>query len=210
MFVPTSMMCRGRSARTRIRSICATSGSAMGWLCSAAYCSMRASSASRGGVSESRYSAWVRWRILSMPAFMGDGSLAETAPYPKTGLSLLMGYRRDVNAARNLLIAKVVLVSKQSLASCAETPLTDLRILENDFAGGLDRLKKASSASRVLSLIERSCFDHLRLGGGIEDDTTHLKRRRSRSNTSSAGMPLVRPSSKSLRRRPISSVQAFS
>src|SRR5205823_5349090 len=95
-------------------------------------------------------------------------------------------------------------------AACAETPLANLRILENDLAGSLDRVEKASAASGVLSLMERSCIDHLRLGGGIEDDAAHWKRRRSRSNTSSAGMPWVRPSSKSSRRRSISSVQASS
>src|SRR5438876_12322734 len=37
---------------------------------------MRSSSASRGGRRLSRYSAWVRWRILSRPAFMSLRSFA--------------------------------------------------------------------------------------------------------------------------------------
>src|SRR5689334_21424272 len=102
MFVPTSTMCFGASARTRMRSTWATSGSAMGWLCSAAYSSMRASSASRGGVRESRYSAWVRWRILSMPAFMEREFSGGGAPV--VGTLRVMGYGHDEDVIVRWLI----------------------------------------------------------------------------------------------------------
>src|SRR5438132_8175965 len=70
MLVPTSRRCRGWMARTSTRMNCATSGSAIGCLFSAANSSIRSSSASRGGVSDSRYSACGRLRMASRRDFI--------------------------------------------------------------------------------------------------------------------------------------------
>src|SRR5215472_3508037 len=69
MFVPTSTTSRGARARAVMARNEATSGSLMGWPCSAANFSMRAKSGSRAGSRPSRYAACSGCRMASDECF---------------------------------------------------------------------------------------------------------------------------------------------